>query len=172
MTPLRLSPARSIVCIDPDHFKKMMPEWSAYTKSGGDAGTLCHKESGFLQEIAQEVAMRSSQNVWVDGSLRDGAWFSQVFRNIRHRFPHYKLAIFEVRFRTPPYCTAPNCKAANCAPKLWCPGCEWVPPPHISHRPSRGAPSRCRSARPKRSYESASSLVRRPQGGTCLSTSS
>ena len=139
MTPLRLSPARSIVCIDPDHFKKMMPEWSAYTKSGGDAGTLCHKESGFLQEIAQEVAMRSSQNVWVDGSLRDGAWFSQVFRNIRHRFPHYKLAIFEVRFRTPPYCTAPNCKAANVHQSCGVPavnGCHH----HTSHTGPLAAP--------------------------------
>lgn len=39
---------------------------------------MCHRETGFIQEIAQEIAMRKSQNVWVDGSLRDGEWFSKV----------------------------------------------------------------------------------------------
>ena len=53
-------PLEDIVCIDPDHFKKMMPEWPAYVKHGSDAGTLCHRESGFLQEIAQEVHMLKS----------------------------------------------------------------------------------------------------------------
>ena len=89
-------PLEDIVCIDPDHFKKMMPEWPHYVAERSDAGSHCHRESGFLQEIAQEVAMKSSQNVWVDGSLRDGAWFAQVFKSIRRRFPHYKIAIFEV----------------------------------------------------------------------------
>ena len=48
--------------------------------------------------------MRQSQNIWVDGSLRDGNWFSQVtlvalsqvFTDIRRRYPHYKIAIFVV----------------------------------------------------------------------------
>ena len=40
---------------------------------------MCHRESGYLQEIAQEVAMRNSQNVWVDGSLRDGNWCAAAF---------------------------------------------------------------------------------------------
>ena len=31
------------------------------------------------------------QNVWVDGSLRDGVWFSKVFKDIRHRFPRCAL---------------------------------------------------------------------------------
>jgi hypothetical protein len=60
------------------------------------AGSQCHRESGFLQEVAQEVAMRRSQNVWVDGSLRDGEWYVHVFRDLHRRFPHYKIAIFEV----------------------------------------------------------------------------
>ena len=41
--------------------------------------------------------MQNSQNVWVDGSLRDGPWFEKVFREVRARFPHYQIAIFEVR---------------------------------------------------------------------------
>lgn len=42
------------------------------------AGTLCHQESAYLQEIAQEVALRQRQHVWVDGSLSDGEWFAKV----------------------------------------------------------------------------------------------
>jgi len=90
-------PIEDIVCIDPDHFKKMMPEWGGYVSERAEsAGSQCHRESGFLQEVAQEVAMRRSQNVWVDGSLRDGEWYVHVFRDLHRRFPHYKIAIFEV----------------------------------------------------------------------------
>ena len=60
------------------------------------AGTLTHKESGFIAEIAQELALRSGQNVWIDGSLQDHAWWSGVFADIRKRFPRYRLAIFYV----------------------------------------------------------------------------
>ncbi len=74
-----------------------MPEWDAYVARDAErAGTLCHRESGFLQEIAQEVALRRRQHVWVDGSLRDGPWFSLVFDDIRERFPEYSIAIFYV----------------------------------------------------------------------------
>jgi len=77
----------------------MIVQWPEYTARGEEAGSLCHLESTFLQEIAQEAAMRLTQNVWVDGSLRDGPWFSKVFRDIRRRFPRYKIAIFEVTVR-------------------------------------------------------------------------
>jgi ribose 1,5-bisphosphokinase PhnN len=53
-------------------------------------------ESSFMQEIAQEVAMRQRQNVWVDGSLSDGEWFSTVFQDIRRRYPHYRIAIIHI----------------------------------------------------------------------------
>jgi hypothetical protein len=42
------------------------------------AGTACHVESGYLQEIAMEAAMSERQHVWVDGSLSDGNWYSKV----------------------------------------------------------------------------------------------
>lgn len=53
-------PLESIVHIDPDHFKSCMSEWSLYVAQSKknpaiEPGTLCHKESGFIQEIAQEV---------------------------------------------------------------------------------------------------------------------
>ena len=90
-------PLEDIVHIDPDHFKRLMPEWERYVAHHRErAGDMCHRESGLLQELAQEVTMRNNQNVWVDGSLRDGKWFAQVFRDVRTRFPQYKIAIFEV----------------------------------------------------------------------------
>lgn len=49
-----------------------------------------------MQEIAQEVALGNNQNIWVDGSLKDGKWFKQVFNNVHKRFPHYRIAIFYV----------------------------------------------------------------------------
>ena len=90
-------PLEDIVHVDPDYFKQIMPEWNGYVKHVGDAsGSKCHKESGYIQEIAQEVAMRQSQNVWVDGSLHNGAWFSTVFATHRRVFPQYRLAIFVI----------------------------------------------------------------------------
>ena len=56
-------PLEQIVHVDPDHFKRIMPEWSGYiARDAEGAGTLCHRESGFIQEIAQEVAMRRAQH--------------------------------------------------------------------------------------------------------------
>jgi hypothetical protein len=43
-----------LVCIDPDKFKELMPEWPEYVKRESiSAGTLTHKESGYIQEIVQ-----------------------------------------------------------------------------------------------------------------------
>ena len=73
-------PLEAICHIDPDQFKQVMPEWKGYVARGVDtASAFMHSESGYLQEIAQEVAMRNSQNVWVDGSLRDGNWCAAAF---------------------------------------------------------------------------------------------
>eukprot|EP00964_Phaeocystis_antarctica_P118555 scaffold82340_cov48-Phaeocystis_antarctica.AAC.4 len=52
-----ISPAANQV--DPDHFKRLMPEWSGYTAQSERAGNFCHRESGYLQEIAQEVRASS-----------------------------------------------------------------------------------------------------------------
>ena len=47
--------------IDPDYFKRKMPEWVGYIGHGREtAGSCCHKESGFMQEIAQEEALHSN----------------------------------------------------------------------------------------------------------------
>jgi len=90
-------PLEDLVHIDPDQYKSMMPEWAKYVENGnGNAGAMCHQESCFLQELCQEVAMTRSCNVWIDGSLGDAEWFAHEFKNIRKRFPHYRIAIVNV----------------------------------------------------------------------------
>ena len=86
-----------LVHIDPDYFKRVMPEWEEYCKFDSErAGTNCHKESGMLQELATELALRAGEHTWVDGSLRDHDWYSGLFSSLRSRFPQYRLAIFYV----------------------------------------------------------------------------
>jgi hypothetical protein len=90
-------PLEKIVHIDPDHFKSVMTEWVGYTeRDTSSAGSFCHAESAFIQELAQEVALSKMQNLWVDGSLRNGKWFKEVYTDIRERYPRYRIAIFYV----------------------------------------------------------------------------
>ncbi|KAG8462078.1 hypothetical protein KFE25_011528 [Diacronema lutheri] len=90
-------PLEAIVHVDPDHFKRLMPEWEGYAaRDGASAGSLTHHESCFLQELATECAMRGSQHVWCDGSLRDGEWLTRVLDDVRARYPAYRVAIFHV----------------------------------------------------------------------------
>lgn len=98
----KIFPLENIVHIDPDHFKQVMPEWKAYIEYGqrladpSVPGSRCHRESCYLQEIALEESMRRSQNIWVDGSLRNAEWFAKVFEDVRERYPAYRIAIFHV----------------------------------------------------------------------------
>jgi len=90
-------PLQSLVAIDPDRIKRCMPEWKDLVlNSNGLAGSLTHKESVSIAEIAQEVALRESRNVWVDGSLRDTAWNLSAVSGIRKRFPNYRIAVLYV----------------------------------------------------------------------------
>ena len=49
-----------------------------------------------VPQIAQEVSLRRSKNLWVDGSLRDSVWYRGVVQDIRSRFPTYRIAIIYV----------------------------------------------------------------------------
>ncbi len=90
-------PLSQVVQIDPDLFKTALPEWPGYVRREAlMAGYHTRQESGMLCEIAQEVAMRDSRHIWVDGSLRDGAWYASVFQRIQKEHPHYRIAIFHV----------------------------------------------------------------------------
>mmetsp|Transcript_36464 Transcript_36464/g.65554 ORF Transcript_36464/g.65554 Transcript_36464/m.65554 type:complete len:657 (+) Transcript_36464:36-2006(+) len=90
-------PLENIVHVDPDAFKMMMPEWPMYVeKNRNDAGTMCHRESGLMMEIAQWAAMKHSQNIWIDGSLRDADNYARQFLEVREQFPLYQISIFYV----------------------------------------------------------------------------
>lgn len=90
-------PLENIVHVDPDAFKLVMPEWSSYVAEAAEnAGSLCHMESSFMMEVAQEAAMNLRQNIWIDGSLRNADFYAGQFEDIKARFPHYSIAIFYV----------------------------------------------------------------------------
>lgn len=40
--------------------------------------------------------MRAFKHVWIDGSLRDGAWYLQHFADLKQRHPAYRIAIIHV----------------------------------------------------------------------------
>ena len=71
------------------------------------AGAHTRKESGYLVEVAQEAALRQSRHIWVDGSLRDAAWYESVFNDLRRRHPSYQIAILCAR-AVRSYATAPH----------------------------------------------------------------
>lgn len=86
-----------IVHCDPDVFKAALPEWQGYVaRNQLTAGQLTHRESGMLVEIATEAALAAQMHCWVDGSLKDGAWYRQVLEDVRTRYPQYSIAILEV----------------------------------------------------------------------------
>mmetsp|Transcript_14177 Transcript_14177/g.30320 ORF Transcript_14177/g.30320 Transcript_14177/m.30320 type:complete len:515 (-) Transcript_14177:337-1881(-) len=90
-------PLPDLVQIDPDNFKAAFPEWPGYvTACRKSAGINTRRESGYLVEVAQHVAMDEQKNVWVDGSLRDGDWYSKVFDTLRRTRPEYRIAILYV----------------------------------------------------------------------------
>lgn len=82
-------PLEYIVHIDPDEFKRMMPEYDGYKNVDVEsAGTNCHRESGFIQEIATTAALNKRQNIWIDGSLSDGEWYSKIIHDQKINYPH------------------------------------------------------------------------------------
>jgi hypothetical protein len=90
-------PLPDLVQIDPDHFKMAFPEWPGCVRDCRmTAGAMTRRESGYLVEIAQHIALNSHKNVWVDGSLRDYDWYSKVFDMLREKWPMYRIAILYV----------------------------------------------------------------------------
>lgn len=90
-------PLQNIQILDPDMFKASLPEWRGYLRREPlSAGLHTRRESGYLLEIAQEIALREQRHVWVDGSLRDGEWYQKEFARIRREHPAYNIAIVHV----------------------------------------------------------------------------
>lgn len=75
-------PLTDMVCVDPDQFKQTMPEWKQYLERGMDAGTMCHAESAYMEELVQALAMKNRQNIWIDGSLWNTEWHQGVFMDL------------------------------------------------------------------------------------------
>jgi predicted kinase len=90
-------PLRDFVCVDPDHIRDMLPEFSSYAAlDPSTAGELTQKEAGHISEIAVLRALELGHSVMVDGSLRDHVWYAEYFSKLRAMHPNLKVAIIEV----------------------------------------------------------------------------
>mmetsp|Transcript_24844 Transcript_24844/g.32354 ORF Transcript_24844/g.32354 Transcript_24844/m.32354 type:complete len:378 (+) Transcript_24844:179-1312(+) len=90
-------PLESFVLVDPDMIRYQLPEMPIYlSKNQYTAGTLTHKESGFIQEILTLEALSEGKNVLIDGSLRNSTWHKILFSRIYKEHPNVKIAIIHV----------------------------------------------------------------------------
>lgn len=90
-------PIANLRHIDPDVFKRRLPEWKHYVRNNPTtAGSFTHLESSLLVEIAQEAALQRNMNIWVDGSLSNDEWTLFQLNRIRRIFPQYHIAVVHV----------------------------------------------------------------------------
>lgn len=90
-------PLESFVSVDPDEIRRLLPEFDVYIETCPErAGELTRKEAGMIAEILTEAALEHGQNVLVDGSMRDAAWYQNYFDALRHSFPTLKLGIIHI----------------------------------------------------------------------------
>ena len=62
--------------VDPDAIKFRLPEMAHMVRlDHASAGSLTHRESGMMAELAQEQALCEGKNIIIDGSLRDWKWY-------------------------------------------------------------------------------------------------
>lgn len=57
------------------------------------------RQAGLMAEILEETALLQGRNILVDGSMRDGAWYSLHVGDLRRRFPRLRVAIIHVSDR-------------------------------------------------------------------------
>lgn len=87
----------SFVSVDPDEIRGKLPEFEVYKeKDPLHAGEFTGKEAGMLAEILTEEALNRGNNVIVDGSLKDAAWYKAYFESLRRKYPKLKLGIIHV----------------------------------------------------------------------------
>eukprot|EP00903_Cladosiphon_okamuranus_P014409 g13377.t1 len=90
-------PMEAFVQVDPDRLRTELPEMEGYIKrDSATAGSLTHKEAGLMAEILEETALLQGRNILVDGSMRDGAWYTLHVEDLRMRFPRLRVAIIHV----------------------------------------------------------------------------
>lgn len=64
------------------------------------------RQAGLMAEILEETALLQGRNILVDGSMRDGEWYSLHVGDLRERFPRLRVAIIHVSVRLG---LSPNC---------------------------------------------------------------
>lgn len=90
-------PLIAFITVDPDQIRQKLPEFHLYVDSNPElAGTLTHKEAGFIAEILTLAGLQSGKNVMVDGSLRNSEWYKTYFKRLRLDFPILRLGIIHV----------------------------------------------------------------------------
>jgi len=93
-------PLASFVRVNPDAIKSRLPEHSALVAGGGAsraaAGSLLHRESGYIAELIERAAIARSYSVLVDGSLRNAAWYGEAIARLRATSPAYRVALLLV----------------------------------------------------------------------------
>ena len=85
------------MAVDPDVVRQHFPEYAVYNNLAPErAGELTRKEAGVVSEILTEAALRRGQNVLVDGSLRNATWYTNLFQDLRTRYPKLQIGILHV----------------------------------------------------------------------------
>lgn len=87
----------SFVKIDPDMMKSELPEMAGYLCADREtAASKLHRESTQMADVLFEHAVANHLPVLVDGSLRDVAYYQELFDRIHGEFPAYRIAILHV----------------------------------------------------------------------------
>ena len=94
-------PLHDYVVVDPDHIRRMLPEFHVYVQ-GPDprhselAGERTRKEANLLTEVLTKAALRQGRSVVVDGTLRDATWYQTYFAQLRKDYPGVAIAILHI----------------------------------------------------------------------------
>lgn len=96
------------VYVDMDQIREMLPEYDHYVRDDQEclkdpqaclvetAGDLTQVESGYIQEILLEAALERGKQIVVDGSMHNAGWWKSQLKDIKQRYPEYRVAILEI----------------------------------------------------------------------------
>jgi hypothetical protein len=90
-------PLHRFVVVNPDAIKSRLPEMPTLVAANRAlAGSLTHKESGYIAELIERAAAADGKNILVDGSLRNADWHERQLARLRAKYPTYRIAILLV----------------------------------------------------------------------------
>jgi len=88
---------RTMADIDPDKIKTALPENQQYILENPlTAFSRLHKESAYLAEVAMWMCFCLDLNILVDGTLKDHAWYTSLFKKVKIKYSHYWIEIIHV----------------------------------------------------------------------------